>query len=115
MAARPLSIEIYLGVTCPFAAGRVEPARSEINAASQRRDDQTQAFVESQRSRNTSLAKVAFLARSLDVITKRVDELEKYVSADLELKRKIAAESSQRDLLSGLQPTQDPTKPARKK
>jgi hypothetical protein len=58
---------------------------------------------------------VAFLARSLDAITKRVDNLEKYVSADLELKRKVAAENSQRDLLSGLQPTEDPPKPAKKK
>jgi len=116
MAARSLSVEIFLGVTCPFAVGRVEPARAEINAAANRKDDQAQAFVENQRIRTASnISQVAFLARSLDAITKRVDNLEKYVSADQELKRKVTAESSQQDLLSGLQPAQEPTKPVKKK
>jgi hypothetical protein len=118
MAARSLSIEIFLGVTCPFAVGRAEPARVDTGATTNRRDDQGQALVENQRARAvaaSNVQQVAFLARSLDAITKRVDNLEKYVSADLELKRKVAAENSQRDLLSGLQPTEDPPKPAKKK
>jgi hypothetical protein len=116
MAARSLSIELYLGVTCPFAIGRVETARPETNVVASRRDEQTQALAESQRGRAVpNSPQVAFLARSLDAITKRVDNLEKYVSADLELKRKIAAENSQQDLLSPLGSKEDPTKPAKKR
>jgi hypothetical protein len=116
MAARSLSIEIYLGITCPFAVGRTESARADASSAASRRDDPAAALAENQRGRiaASNVQQVAFLARSLDAITKRVDNLERYVSADLELKRKIAAESSQRDLLTGLQP-QEPTKPVKKR
>jgi hypothetical protein len=114
MAARSLGIEIYLGVTCPFAVGRTETARSEASVAQQRRDDQSQAEV--QRTRIASNpSQVAFLARSLDVLTKRVDGLEKYISAELELKRKTIAEKSQQDLLSGLPLSQEAPKPSKKK
>src|ERR1700729_4263087 len=100
MAARSLNIEIYLGVTCPFAVGRTEAAKSEASLASQRRDDQSQTFSETQRARGQSNSpQVAFLARSLDVLTKRVDGLEKYISAEVELKRKMVAEKNQGDLL----------------
>jgi hypothetical protein len=53
--------------------------------------------------------------RSLDVLTKRVDGLEKYISAELELKRKMIAEKSQQDLLSGLPLSQEAPKPSKKK
>jgi hypothetical protein len=117
MAARSLSIEVSLGVTCSFAIGRSEAAKSEVNVVGHRRDDPPQANIESQRSRGPSsgLSQIAFLARSLDNITKRVDNLEKYVSADLEMKRKVTAESSQQDLLSPLQTSQDPTAPSKKR
>jgi hypothetical protein len=116
MASRLLSIEIHLGVTCAFALGRPEHTRVDT-AATLRRDDSGSTYVESQRVRPTppNTQQIAFLARSLDVITRRVDELERYVSADRELQRKIATEASQQDLLSGLQPTQEASKPAKKK
>lgn len=112
MAARSLSIEIYLGVTCPFAMGRAETARAEAPAMS-RRDDPGPSYSESQRARTAppNTQQIAFLARSLDVITKRVEELERYVSADRELKRKVASEASQQDLLNGL----EASKPTKKK
>jgi hypothetical protein len=116
MAARSLSIEVSLGVTSSFAVGKVEAARVEVNASVHRRDDQTQAYIENQRGRgpSPSSAQIAFLGRSLDTISKRLDNLEKYVAADLEMKRKMAAENSQQDLLSPLA-GQDPTKPPKKK
>ena len=114
MAARSLSIEISLGVTCPFATGRVEPARSETYTAAQRRDDQAQALSESQRNKLSS-NQVAFLSRSLDTLTKRIDYIERYISNDVEMKRKLAAESSQRDLLSGLKSDPEPPRPSKKR
>jgi hypothetical protein len=118
MAARSLSVEIYLGVTCPFAVGRIETSKVEITPTAYRRDEGIQAVNDGPRGRNSSNSpgstQVAFLARSLDVITKRVDELERYIAADMELKRKVAAETSQPDLLSGLRP-RDSTKSTGKK
>lgn len=114
MAARSLSVEIYLGVTCPFSTGRAEPARIEGTPPVQRRDEQAHIISENQRTR-APLNQVAFLSRSLDALTKRVDLMEKYISSDLEMKRKVAAESSQQDLLSGLKAdTENPRPPKRR-
>ncbi|MDI4232362.1 hypothetical protein AAFX91_11775 [Bradyrhizobium sp. 31Argb] len=116
MASRSLNIEISLGVTCPFAVGRSDTAKSETSTAPQRREEQSQAFVESQRARgSSSSAQVAFLARSLDVLTRRVDGLERYVASEVELKRKIASENQQHDLLSRLQRPDEVSKPSKKK
>ncbi|MBR1203307.1 MULTISPECIES: hypothetical protein [unclassified Bradyrhizobium] len=116
MAARSLSVEIYLGVTCPFAIGRADQIKSDTSAQN-RREDQGLTVTESQRAKlaASSTQQVAFLARSLDAITKRVDSLEKYIAADIELKRKIAADGSQRDLLSGLPSGEDKNMSTRKK
>jgi hypothetical protein len=115
MAARSLGIEIYLGVTCPFAVGRTESVRSEASVALQRRDDQSQAYSDTQRARGVSSSQVAFLSRSLDALTKRIDGLEKYVSAEIELKRKMNVEKSQADLLGELPLSQGTPKPSKKK
>jgi hypothetical protein len=48
-------------------------------------------------------------------LTKRIDHIEKYISNDLEMKRKVAAESSQRDLLSGLKPEPEAPRPPKKR
>ncbi|MGM4990371.1 hypothetical protein [Tardiphaga sp. 841_E9_N1_2] len=105
MAARSLSIEITLGVTCPFAIGRTEASRVD-SSATYKRDDQSSLTTENQRTRTIAATaaptQIGYLARSMDELTKRIDSLEKYVSNEIELKRKIAAEESPRDLLTDL-------------
>jgi hypothetical protein len=99
MAARAINIEIALGVNCTFASGRQEPVRVETTSMA---GPNVQA--ESPKNRlSQGTSQIAFLARSLDELTKRVDLIDKYVADDRELKRKMLSENKQPDLLGNLQ------------
>lgn len=107
MTARGMSVEISLGVTCLFPVGR-ETTRNEAPIAASRREETV--GIDQSRSRTAAApSQVGFLSRAVDVLTQRVDELEKYVADDREMKRKLAAEQSEPDLLSPLRQTGDRT------
>jgi serine/threonine-protein kinase len=101
------------GVSLAQLASRSDTPEDSV--ALQRRDDQSQAYSDTQRARGVSSSQVAFLSRSLDALTKRIDGLEKYVSAEIELKRKMNVEKSQADLLGELPLSQGTPKPSKKK
>jgi hypothetical protein len=101
MAARAINIEISLGVNCTFASGRQETVRNETLVSSN-------AAVQAENQRNRSVqgtSQVPFLARALVELTKRVDLIDKYISDDRELKRKILSDNKQSDLLGDLKST----------
>jgi hypothetical protein len=109
MAARAINIEISLGVNCTFASGKQEQARIEAAASSA----SASAQAEIQRNRSSQGAsQIPFLSRSMEELRKRVDQIDKYISDDRELKRKILSETKQPDLLGD--PASDETKSAKK-
>lgn len=113
MASRTLNIELFHGVTCPFAVGRLEGARGEgLSATTQSKGEPHEGV----RTRLTAtVSSSANVLASIEALARRVEVLEKTIAeADQPGKNTSADTQSETDLLGDKVPTSPDAKPPKK-